>query len=75
MRDVILALVRMPRAEYALMGLKKLMEMNREAVKKVFSGLDQPEVYRFVERHKYAMGLTPEGPAGSAKSNWMTLWK
>ena len=73
--DVILALIRLPQAEYALMGLKKLMEMNREAVKKVFSGMDRPEVVQFVERHKFALGLTPGGLTGDAKKNWMTLWK
>ncbi len=73
--DVILALIRLPQAEYALMGLKKLMEMNREAVKKVFSGMDQPEVIRFVERHKFAMGLTAGGLSGDARKNWMALWK
>ena len=73
--EVILALIRLPQAEYALMGLKKLMEMNREAVKKVFSGMDQPEVVQFVERHKFALGLTSGGLIGDAKKNWMALWK
>ena len=72
---VILALIRLPQAEYALMGLKKLMEMDREAVKKAFSGMDQPEVIHFVERHKFALGLTSGGLVGDAKKNWMALWK
>lgn len=74
-QHVILALIRLPQAEYAVMGLKKLMEMNREATKKVFSALDQPEVVRFVERHKFALGLTSGGLIGDAKKNWMALWK
>lgn len=74
-QDVILTLIRMPQAEYALMGLKKLMEMDREDVKEVFSGMDQPEVIRFVERHKFALGLTSGGLIGDAKKNWMALWK
>ena len=74
-RRVILALIRMPRAEYGLMGLKKLMEMNREAVKKVFSGMDQDEVIDFVERHKFALGLTSGGLMENARKNWLTLWK
>ena len=72
---VILALIRLPQAEYALMGLKKIMAMNREAVKKVFSRMDQPEVVRFVERHKFALGLTSGGLTEDAKKNWMALWK
>ena len=72
---VILALIRLPQAEYALMGLKKLMEMNREAVRKVFSGMDQPEVIRFVENHKFTLGLTSNSLTENARKNWMALWK
>lgn len=72
---VILALIRLPQAEYAVLGLKKLMEMNRDAVKKVFSGMDQKEVVEFVGRHKYAIGLTDDGVFGNATKNWMSLWK
>ena len=75
-QDVILALVRLPKAEYTVMGMKKLMDMNREATKRVFSGIDQPEVIRFVERHKYALGLSDSGSViGKARDNWMALWK
>ena len=72
---VILALIRLPQAEYGVMGLKKLLEMNRDEVKKVFSGMDQEEVIQFVERHKYAIGLSDNGVFGDAKKNWMSLWK
>ena len=72
--QIILTLIRLPQAEYALMGLKKLMGMNREEVRKVISGMDQPEVIRFVDRHKITLGLTPDGLTGNAKKNWMSLW-
>ncbi len=72
---VILALIRLPQAEYGVLGLKKLLEMNRDEVKKVFSGMDQEEVIQFVERHKYAIGLSDNGVFGDAKKNWMSLWK
>ena len=73
--QVILALIRLPQAEYAILGLKKLLEMNRIAVKKVFSGMDQKEVISFVDRHKYAIGLSDKGVSGDAAKNWMALWK
>ena len=72
--QVILALIRLPQAEYAVLGLKKLLEMNRDAVKKIFSEMDQEEVISFVNRHKYAIGLSDEGVFGDAAKNWMSLW-
>ncbi|MBQ6527639.1 MAG: hypothetical protein IJI38_03845 [Clostridia bacterium] len=63
---VILGLIRLPQAEYGVLGLKKLLEMNRDAVKKVFSGMDQKEVIQFVERHRYAIGLSDNGVFGDA---------
>ena len=71
---MILALIRLPQAEYAVLGLKKLLEMNRDAVKKIFSEMDQEEVISFVNRHKYAIGLSDEGVFGDAAKNWMSLW-
>ncbi len=42
----------------------------------VFSGIDQPEVVRFVDRHKFALGLSDSGGViGNARDNWMALWK
>ncbi len=49
--------------------------MNRDAVKKVFSEMDQPEVRSFVERHKYAIGLSDIGLSKDAAKNRMSLWK
>ncbi len=70
------AYVRLPEAEYALLGLKKLLEMNREAVKTVFAGMDSPAVSKFIDRNRYALGFDESGALNSdAKKNWMSLWK
>ena len=74
--QVIEALVRLPRAEYALLGFKKLLEMNREAVRSAFTAMDSPAVNNFVRRNTYALGLDQEGALSEeAKRNWMSLWK
>ena len=74
--QVIEALVRLPQAEYALLGLKKLLEMNRETVKTAFTMMDSPSVNRFIQRNTYALGLDQDGALNQeAKKNWMSLWK
>ena len=73
---VIRALIRLPLAEYALLGLKKLLEMNREAVKAVFLALDNEELNAFVQRNSYALGISPDGELNPrAGKNWMSMWQ
>ncbi len=73
---VIEALLRLPQAEYTILGLKKLLEMNRETVKRVFAGMDSPALRAFIKRNGYALGLDPDGAlSDEAKKNWMSLWK
>ena len=75
-REVILALVRLPQAEYTLLGYKKLLEMDRETVKAIFAATDDESLMGFVRRNMYALGLKPNGDlSASAKNNWMSLWK
>ena len=75
-RQVILALVRLPRAEYTLLGLKKLLEMNREEVRTIFTTTDSEELDSFIRRNSYALGIDPDGNlSGDAQKNWMDLWK
>lgn len=74
--DVIRALVRFPQAEYSLLGIKKLLEMNREAVKNTFLMMDDIAVSKFIKRHHFILGLDDNGNRnGAAKNNWMELWK
>lgn len=75
LQDTVLALVRLPGSEYALLGLKKLMGMNREAVKEAFSETDHPSLRKFVERHSAALGFSKSGPTPEARKSWMALWK
>ena len=72
---VISAMIRLPKAEYSLLGLKKLLEMNRSLVKQIFAEMDSPEVEKFIKLHAFAMGLDKTGgPGNKARKNWMDLW-
>ena len=55
---VIRAMFRLPRAEYTVVGLKRVMEFNREAVKTLFLQMDDAGITRFIRANSYALGLT-----------------
>ena len=55
---VIKAMFRLPRAEYTVVGLKRVMEFNREAVKTLFLQMDDAGITRFIRANSYALGLT-----------------
>ena len=55
---------------------KKLLDMNREAVKTTFADMDSPVIRQFLQRNAYALGIaTDETPGKGIKENWMSLWK
>ena len=60
---VILALFRLPKAEYTVVGLRKLLGYNRQTVKALFMKIDDPTVRRFIRSNAYALGLSDENPA------------
>jgi len=55
---VISKLVRFPNGEYAIIGLKKIVELNRPVVKEVFAELDDDEIMTFIKKNSYAVGLS-----------------
>ncbi len=71
----IMGLVRLPRHEYALMGLKQLLAISEETVKTAFSEMDNPELRAFVKQHYAALGISPGGGLSDrAKKGWLKLW-
>jgi len=73
---IITALVRLPQAEYALLGLKKLLELDRDTVKNAFAATDNQDVDRFVQRNRFALGFDKNNAlSDAARKNWMSLWK
>ena len=55
---VISKLVRFPNGEYAIIGLKKIVDLNRPVVKEVFAELDDDEIMTFIKKNSYAVGLS-----------------
>lgn len=54
---VISKLVRFPNGEYAIIGLKKIVELNRPVVKAVFAELDDDQIIEFIKNNSYMVGL------------------
>ena len=52
---IVRALFRLPQAEYTIIGLKGLLDINREAVKAVFLQMDDSNIQRFIEKNRYAL--------------------
>ena len=57
LEEIILGLFRMPKAEYTVIGLRGLLALNREAVKKVFFMMDDENIQRFIEDNGGVLGL------------------
>ncbi len=64
-KKVIRALFRLPKAEYTIVGLRRLLEINRETVKRLFLQTDDPRIGRFIAANSYALGLNPEEDDGN----------
>ena len=51
---VIESFFRLPSAEYTVLALKNLAEMNTAVVKSVFAQMDNPAIIRFVKNHSFS---------------------
>ena len=73
---VIRALVRLPKAEFTVMGLKQLMSGNSEVVKDAFNAIDDDRIHAFIRENRYTLGMDDDGAISkNALKNWMSLWK
>jgi hypothetical protein len=61
---IVRALFRLPQAEYTIIGLKGLLDINREAVKSVFLQMDEKSIQKFIEKNGYALGLEEKSKTG-----------
>lgn len=50
-------IVKLPLAEFAILGIKGLLDLNRAVVSKVFLEFDDPAVTTFMYKNSYALGL------------------
>ena len=72
-RTIIRAMFRLPKAEYTVVGLKGLLELNREVVKDVFFKMDDRQIQKFIRQNGYALGLT--GAEAAPSRRWLAMWE
>lgn len=70
---VIRALFRLPQAEYTIIGLKSLIDMNRRVVKQVYMEMDNNRILSFIQQNKYALGLD-DSEFSKANNQWLAMW-
>lgn len=56
-KTVISAMFRLGQAEYTVVGLRDLLELNRALVKTLFFMQDDPQIEEFINENKYMLGL------------------
>lgn len=71
---VIRALFRFPQAEYTVVGLKGLVDLNREAVKTAFFSIDDKNINSFIKKNMYAIGMDIN-PNDAKTKQWLAMWE
>lgn len=49
--------MRIPQADFIVVGLRSLLEMNRSIVKNIFFEMDNGDIIKFVNENKSVLGL------------------
>ena len=70
-QEIIRAIFRLPQGEYIIVGMKSLLEINRNIVKKIFLEMDDPVIMDFIRKNRYTLGLEEED---NEKSKWLSIW-
>ena len=69
--QIIKSLFRFSQSEYTIVGLKSLLEINRDVVKSVFLKMDDPKITAFINKNSYALGLSAQAETKS----WLSMWE
>jgi len=72
--EVVRAMFRIPKAEFIVVGIKGLLELNREPVKEICCELDDDNIIRFIKDNSFALGLDGGDGKVKKKGSWMSLW-
>ncbi len=75
LKRVVLAMLRLHSDEFTMMGLRQLMELNREAVKRALAEEDAPELHAFIKHNGTLLGLSGARQGDGKRSRWLELWK
>ncbi len=71
--EIIAAIFRLPKAEYVIMGLKNLLELNRIVAKDLVLQQDNADIMTFIEKNSYALGLDTDEKTTDGK--WLAMWE
>lgn len=74
LRRVLLAMLRLNNNRFTMIGLRHLMELNREAVKRTFAEEDAPEMHAFIRRNSSLLGLS-EAQEDNKLADWLESWR
>ena len=73
---VILAMHRLSRAEFTIIGMKSLFDVNREIVRTAYLAMDDASITRFIKANRDVLGLTPpENPIVRKGHRWLAMWE
>lgn len=67
------SLLRIPQAEYVIVGLKGLLDLNRKVVKEVCMAMDNHALHTFIKQNQYALGL--DDGDFSVGHKWLAMWE
>lgn len=65
---IISALFRLPMAEFTIIGLKGVLQINREIVKTIICEMNAPTIEKFINDNSRALGINSEA------NSWMAMW-
>jgi len=71
---VIRSLFRLKKAEYIIVGLKSMLDLNRKVIKELFLEIDDKNITDFIEKNSYALGLDTEESNGTDNNKWLATW-
>ena len=67
-KKVIKSLFRFRQAEYTIVGLKNLLELNKKLIEAMFLEIDEQRINDFIDENKAALGLE------NKKNKWLAMW-
>lgn len=71
--EILESLFRLPHAEYTIIGLKGLLDLNRRVVKLIYMEMNDPKIISFIKKNKYALGLDDSDLFKNQK--WLSMWE
>lgn len=76
LEKIILAMHRLPGAEFTLIGMKNLLDLQRPVVKEIYLAMDHKSIHQFINANKDALQIVPAKEKNqNKKRNWLAMWE